>query len=146
MGLKGKVKRLEKQARGDRDWLGLQDGTRFYFEPMQVHADLFLEGMDKGFQGLYEDLSEGAHEPPREPRREPTTPPIREALVKATPESLARFEEHYGSAEREQAVIHDDGSVSIRTIRIDGSVETKELEGEEALAYREKVVRQAGQS
>ncbi len=145
--MKSRLRRLEKAARGGMDWLDLRDGSRHYFEPMEVHKDLFLEGMDKGFCGI-EDLSEGSHEEPT-PRRqrsnEPTTPLIREALVKATPESLRRFEEHYGPSEPEYAVIHDDGRVTVRTILIDGSVETTYLEGEEALEYREKVRKQPGQ-
>lgn len=147
MGLKARVKRLEKAARGGMDWLDLRDGTRFYFVPIDVHKDLFLERMD-GFQAMYvSGLSEGASETEPEAEPEPPrVPEIRTALVKATPESLRRFEEHYGPAERECAVIHDDGSVTIRTILIDGGVETKVLEGEEALEYREKVRRRAGQS
>src|SRR5215210_3978255 len=115
MALRERLRRLERDARGNMDWLDLQDGSRYYFEPMEVYKDLFLESMDKGFRDAYEDsrvtdLSEGPYEPPQEPRREPSTPPIREALAKATPESLARFEEHYGPAERGCAVIHNDGT------------------------------------
>jgi hypothetical protein len=138
--LKSRLRRLERAARGDLDWLELSDGTRYYFEPMEAHKALFLERMD-GFRALAgPDLSEGPYEPPQEPP--PASPPleIRTALAKATPESLMRFEERYGPAEPECAVIHDDGRVTIRRMALDGSVETAVLEGEEA----ERIHRQAG--
>ena len=49
-----------------------------------------------------------------------------------------RVEERYGRAERNCAVIHNDGSVTIRHIALDGSASTRELEGAEAQEYREQ--------
>jgi hypothetical protein len=68
--------------------------------------------------------------------RFPRTPAIREALAKATPESLRRFEERYGPAERGCAVVHGDGTITVRRIAVDGSASTTVLEGEEALLER----------
>jgi hypothetical protein len=137
MGLKARVRQLEKVARGGMDWLDLSDGSRYYFEPMQVHKDLFMEEMD-GFRAMAgPDLSEGASETePKLPQRAPRVPEIRVALARATPESLRRFEEHYGPAERECAVIHNDGRITIRCIALDGSASSTVLEGEEARQYR----------
>lgn len=71
------------------------------------------------------DLSDGVPEP--------LVPEIRGTLAKAT--SAKR----YGSAERECAVIHNDGSVTVRRIALDGSASTRELEGEEVEEFREQV-------
>jgi hypothetical protein len=134
--LRNRLRRLERAARGGMDWLDLQNGTRFYFEPMQAHRDLFLERMD-GFRALAgPDLSEGPYEPPQEPPPAPPPPESRTALAKATPESLRRFEERYGPAEPECGVIHDDGRVTVRRMALDESVETAILEGEEAERIR----------
>ncbi len=130
--MKSRLRRIERAARGDLDWLELRDGSRFYFEPMQAHRDLFLERMD-GFRALAgPDLSEGAPATEPVPPPAPPTTELRRALAKATPESLRRFEERYGSAEPESGVIHDDGRVTIRRMALDGSVSTTVLEGEEA--------------
>jgi hypothetical protein len=137
MPLRDRLRRLQKAARGGMDWLDLSDGSRYYFEPMEAHRDLFLERMDvlRAFAGP--DLSEGPYQPPREPpTASPHAPEIRVVLAKATPESLRRFEERYGPAEHECGVIHDDGRVTIRRMALDGSVETAVLEGDEAERFR----------
>ncbi len=131
--MRGRLRRLQKAARGDLDWLDLRDGSRFYFEPLEAHKALFMERMD-GFRALaVPDMSEGPYEPPQEPPPTPPPPPeLRTALAKATPESLARFEERYGPAEPECCVIHDDGRLTIRRVTLDGSVSTEIVDGEEA--------------
>jgi hypothetical protein len=137
MPLRDRLRRLQKAVRGDRDWLDLQDGSRYYFEPLEAHRDLFLERMDvlRAFAGP--DLSDGPSEPEvREPAPEQDVSELRAALAKATPESLRRFEERYGPAEHECSVIHDDGRVTTRRMALDGSVETAVLEGEEAERIR----------
>jgi hypothetical protein len=140
MPLRDRLRRLQEAARGGMDWLDLSNGSRYYFEPMEAHRDLFLERMDvlRAFAGP--DLSEGPYQPPREPP--PASPhvpaEIRAALAKATPESLRRFEEErYGPAEHKCGVVHnEDGRVTIRRMALDGSVETAVLEGEEAERFR----------
>ncbi len=139
MPLRDRLSRLQKAARGGMDWLDLSDGSRYYFEPMEAHKDLFLEEMD-GFRALAgPDLSEGAPETEPEPRREPLVPEIRAALAKATPESLRRFEERYGPAEPECGVIHDDDPVTFRRMALDRAVETAVLEGAEAKRIRREL-------
>jgi hypothetical protein len=44
MGLRSWVKRLERGARGDLESFVLEDGSRYYYNPM--HGDCFLHGMD----------------------------------------------------------------------------------------------------
>ncbi len=45
--MQGKLNRLEKAMRGKMDYLELTDGTRYYFDPMDVAMKLFLEGLEK---------------------------------------------------------------------------------------------------
>jgi len=137
MPLRDRLRRLQEAARGGMDWLELSDGSRYYFEPMEAHKALFLEKTD-GFRAFaVPDLSEGATETEPEPPHEPHVPEIRAALAKATPESLRRFEEHYGPVEHVCGVVHDElGRVTIRRMALDGSVETAVVEGEEAACFR----------
>jgi hypothetical protein len=44
VGIRGKLKRLERDARGSLESFRLEDGSRFYFDPMGV--ELFLHSMD----------------------------------------------------------------------------------------------------
>ena len=145
MALKDRVRRLERDAQGDRDYLELRDGGRFYFKPMDAFIALYLRKMD-ALRGIYvEDLSEGADETETPPSAETQSPAVTqsralfEALAKATPESLRRFERRYGPAERGGAVLDNDGTVTIRTIAVDGSATTRVLEGEEAQEYRASI-------
>ncbi len=132
MALRGRIRKLERGVRGNRDHLDLRDGTRFYFEPMRAHAALFMRQMAAMREIYVADLSEGADGTETPHPVEPYAPEILEALSEATPESLRRFERRYGPAERGAAVIQDDGTITIRSIAVNGSVETRELEGEEA--------------
>ncbi len=150
MALKDRVRRLERDVQGDRDYLELRDGGRFYFKPMNALAALYLRKMD-ALRGIHvPDLSEGADGTETPPPAETQSPAkthareLFEALAKATSESLRRFERRYGSAEQGAAVVHDDGTITIRTIAVDGSATTRELEGEEAQEYRASV--RAGRS
>ena len=138
MPLRDRLRRLQEAARGGMDWLDLQDGSRYYFEPMEAHKALFLEKTD-GFRAFaVPELSEGPYQPPREPQpAAPHVPEIRAALAKATPEALRRFEEHYGPVEHVCGVVHDElGRVTIRRMALDGSVESAVLEGDEAARFR----------
>ena len=150
MGLRGRVQRLQQGIRGDRDYLALRDGRRFYFKPMDAFIALYLTKMN-AMRGIHvSDLSEGADETETQPPAETQSPAeihaqkLFEALAKTTPESLRRFERRYGPTEQGAAVIHNDGTVTIRTLGVDGSATTRELEGEEAEEYRASV--RAGRS
>lgn len=151
MALKDRVRRLERNVQGNRDYLELRNGSRFYFKPMDAFITLYLRQMD-AMRGIYvEDLSEGADETETHPPDETQSPAeaqspnetraraLFEALAKATPEGLQRFERRYGPAERGGAVLYNDGTVTIRTIAVDGSATTRVLEGEEAEEYRANV-------
>ena len=124
------------RERSPQDYIG----RGLYYDQLKRYFDTF--GQDQVRVYLYEDLSEGAqarpHEPPREPPPAPYVSEIRTALAKATPESLRRFEERYGPAEPESAVIHNDGRVTVRRMALDGSVSTAVLEGADALGFRRK--------
>ncbi len=137
--MRNRLRRIERAARGDLDHLELRDGSRHFFEPMQAHATLFLE-QSNGFRELAcPDLSEGPYVPPAPPEPHPPyASELRAALAKATPESLARFEERYGPAEPECGVIHDDGTVTIRRMGLDGTVSVTVFEGEEAERIRQR--------
>lgn len=150
MTLKDRVRRLERDAQGNRDYLDLRDGGRFYFKPMDAFIALYLRQMD-ALRGIYvEDLSEGTDETKTPPSAETQSPALTrsralfEVLARATPESLRRFERRYGTAERGGAVLDNDGTVTIRTISVDGSATTRVLEGYEAQEYRDSV--RAGRS
>ena len=145
MGLRDRVRNLERGVQGDRDYLELRGGGRFYFKPMDAFVALYLRKMD-AMRGIYvEDLSERADGTEALPPTETQSPAktqsraLFEALAKATPESLQRFERRYGPAEQGAAVIHDDGTIAIRTIGVDGSATTRVLESEEAREYRANV-------
>ncbi len=89
------MRRLERGAQGNRDYLELRDGGRFYFKPMDARAALFLRDMD-ALRGIYvADLSEetaGTETPPPNKTQSPADTRARqqlfEALAKATPEGL----------------------------------------------------------
>ncbi len=143
MALKDRIRKLERDAQGDNDYFELRGGGRFYFKPMDAFIALYLRKMD-AFRGIYvEDLSEGPAEPQSSTEAQsPTETRARElfeALARAAPESLQRFERRYGPAEQGGAVIYNDGTVTMRTIAADGSATTRRLEGEEAQEYRAAV-------
>lgn len=149
MALKDRIRKLERDVQGDNDYLELRGGGRFYFKPMDAFVALYLRKMD-ALRGIYvEDLSEGVDEAETPPPAETQSPAVAqsralfEALAKATPESLQRFERRYGPAEQGAAVIYNDGTVTIRSIAVDGSATTQELKGEEAQEYRASI--RAGQ-
>jgi hypothetical protein len=120
--LRNRLKRAEWELRGHLDYLGLTSGTRFYFDPQQAQWDLFWEGMHKG---LYSKPGT-AHTV--------DTPEIREALTKATPESLAHFEERYGAVVGvlPGAVGYSEDLLCFRYIELDGTVRSFVVEGETA--------------
>jgi hypothetical protein len=48
MGLRDKVKRLERASREDLASFELLDGSRFYYDPIETAKDLFLHSLDCG--------------------------------------------------------------------------------------------------
>ena len=60
MGLRGKVWALERLARGEVESFDLLDGSRYFYEPMEVYKAVFLHGM----KCLSADSPEEWSEPP----------------------------------------------------------------------------------
>ena len=138
MALRDRLRRLQREMRGDADWLDLEGGERFYFKPMDAQVALFLERMAAMRSLAGPDLSEGADlQEDQDLEPEPETPlsPIRLALARATSKSLERFEATYGSVEPEAAVVHVNGDVNIAHVNMDGSRTFVSLTGEEAAEY-----------
>jgi hypothetical protein len=95
MGLRGWVKRLEREARGDLVRVDQRDGRPLYFERMEVYGALFLRAYDAALgrppepsavldalenatpdsRRAVEDLTEGATFFDLEPR-DPDAPPV----------------------------------------------------------------------
>ena len=119
MGLREQLRSLRRLVHGELDYLVLEDGSRFYFNPEQASTELFLEMTRKSFS-----------EPSAAVGVE--TPKIRQALVKATPESLERFEEKYLPATRETGVVHSEDRQTVRRVELDGTVRSFLVEGEPA--------------
>jgi hypothetical protein len=120
MGLREQLRNLRRQMHGDMDYLTLTDGSKYYFDPEQVSQDLFFEMLEKGYLSKPGTASEVE------------TPKIRAALVRATPESLSRFEEKYLPVTRETGVVHSEDRQTVRRIELDGTVRSFLVEGEPA--------------
>ncbi len=120
MGFREQLRRIKREIGESLDYLELNDGSRFYFDPEQVSMQLFFEMLEKGY----------TVEPGTTPDVE--TLEIREALVKATPESLARFQEKYVTATAETGVVYSEELQTVRRIELDGSVRYFLVEGEAA--------------
>ena len=75
MGLRGRLKRLEREARGDLVRVDQRDGRVLYFERMEVLEALFLHSYDAALG------------------RPPEPSEVMEALEGATPESRRAVEE-----------------------------------------------------
>jgi hypothetical protein len=120
VALREQLRRLKRDVRGDLDYLVLTDGSKHYFDPEQVSMELFYEMLEKCYlakPGTASDVE---------------TPAIREALKRATPESLARFEEKYLPVTRQGGVVHSEDRQTVRVIELDGTVRVFAVEGEPA--------------
>jgi hypothetical protein len=118
MGLREQLRSLRRLVHKDMDYLVLEDGTRHYFDPEQVSTELFLEMVQKSFSpSTALDVE---------------TPAIRAALVRATPSSLAHFEEKYLPATRETAAVHSEDRQTVRRVELDGRIRSFLVEGEPA--------------
>ena len=129
MGLKGRLRRLERGARNEGVILSLRDGGLRVFDQMEVAKEMFLTQMD---------LMLGQARPSE----------VLAAVHGATPESRAAFEEEHGSIEMVGHIIAADyqgGWVEEHRLLEDGMVETIHYEGgsEEAERIRQEA-RQRG--
>jgi hypothetical protein len=129
MALKGRLRRLEREAQSEGVILRLRDGSIRVFDRMEVAAEMFLCRMD---------LMLGKARPSE----------VLDAVREATPESRAAFEEEHGSIEMVGHIIAADyqgGWVDEYRLLEDGTVETIHDEGgsEEAERIRQEA-RQGG--
>ena len=129
MALKGRLRRLEQQARSEGVILRLRDGGLRVFDQMEVAKEMFL---------TQTALMLGEAHPSE----------VLDAVRAATPESRAAFEEEHGSIEMVGHIIAADyqgGWVDEHRLLEDGTVETIHYEGgsEEALRIRQEA-RQRG--
>ncbi len=120
MGIRDQLRSLKRQANEELDYLILKDGSRYYFDPQKDTAELFFETIQKGYKSSSEEVE---------------TPEIRQALARATPESLARFEQKYQlpvTQEIQLVGFPDKGQLIIRRVELDGRVRSFLVEGEAA--------------
>jgi hypothetical protein len=127
MGLKGRLRRVEREARSEGVILRLRDGGLRVFDQMEVWQEMFLTRMD---------LMKGEARPSE----------VLDAVRAATPESRAAFEQEYGSIEMVGRILAGDyqgGWVDEHRLREDGTVESTHYEGgsEEALRIRQEAQR-----
>jgi hypothetical protein len=129
MSLKGRLRRLAREAKGDGIVLRQKDGTTRIFDAMEVHKEMFLARMD-----LLRDTVRESD--------------VLEAARNSTPESRRHFEERFGSMEMTHHIIaaaYQGGWVETLTLHEDGTLEKVRHEGgsKEAERIREGV-RQEG--
>jgi hypothetical protein len=129
MALKGRLRRLEREAQSEGVILRLRDGGIRVFSDLEVFKEMFLCRMD---------LFSGKARPSE----------VLDAVRAATKESRAAFEDEYGSIEMVGHIIAADyqgGWVDEHRLLEDGTVETIHFEGgsEEAERIRQEA-RQGG--
>jgi hypothetical protein len=129
MALKGRLRRLQREAQSEGVILRLRDGGIIVFSDQEVFKEMFLCRMDL-FQG----------------KARPSE--VLDAVRAATPESRAAFEEEHGSIEMVGHIIAADYQgrwIGEYRLLEDGTVETTRHEGgsEEAESIRQEA-RQGG--
>jgi hypothetical protein len=125
MGLKDRLRRLEREAEEDGIVIRLQDGTVRVFDPTVVAVEMFAARMR-----LMQGISYASE--------------VLDAVRRATPESRAAFEERCGSIVMGINIIapEDEGGwVETRTLTETGEIERVVYEGGSAEA--ERIRRQA---
>jgi hypothetical protein len=125
MGLKGRLRRVEQQARSEGVILRLRDGGLRVFDQMEVAMEMFLTRTDLLVRG------------------ESRSSEVLDAVRAATPESRAAFEAEYGSIEMVGHIIaadYEGGWVEEHRLLEDGTVEITHYEGgsEEAERIRQE--------
>jgi hypothetical protein len=113
MALKGRLRRLEREAQSEGVILRLRDGGIRVFSDLEVFKEMFLCRMD---------LFSGKARPSE----------VLDAVRAATKESRAAFEDEYGSIEMVGHIIAADyqgGWVDEHRLLEDGTVETTHYEG-----------------
>jgi hypothetical protein len=127
---RGRLRRLEREAKSERVILRLRDGGIRVFSDNEVFSEMFLTKTDL--------LVSGESRPSE----------VLDAVRSATPESRRTFEEEYGSIEMVGHIVapdHEGGWVEEYRLLEDGKVETIHYEGgsEEAERIREEATQRA---
>ena len=122
--LRGRLGRLEREAKSEYAILKLRDGSTRLFADQEVFKEMFLTRMD---------LFRGETRPSE----------VLDAVREATPKSRAAFEAQYGEIEMVNHVIapdHQGGWVEEYRLLEDGTVEKTRFEGgsEEAERIRQE--------
>jgi hypothetical protein len=130
MALKGRLRRLEREAQSEGVILRFRNGSLRVFDRMEVAKEMFLTKTDLLVRG------------------ESRSSEVLAAVRAATPESRAAFEEEHGSIEMVGHIIAADyqgGWVEEHRLLENGTVETTRHEGgsEEAERIRQEA-RQGG--
>jgi hypothetical protein len=128
MGLRGRLRRLTREAEKDLVVLKLRDGSTRIFEDNYIFGEMFLTGYD---------LFRGKVRPSE----------VLDAVRQATPESRAAFEAEYGSIEMRARILAapaDGGWVDEHRLLEDGTVQSTHHEGgsEEAERIRQEIQQQ----
>jgi len=128
MALKGRLRRLQREAKSEGVILRLRDGGFRVFDQMEVWKEMFL---------TQTALMMGEAHPSE----------VLDAVRAATPESQAAFEEEHGSIEMVGHIIapeHSGGWVDEHRLLEDGTVKITRFEGgsEKALQILEEARRQ----
>jgi hypothetical protein len=119
-GLKGRVRRLQREAAKEGVVLRLRDGGIRVFSDQEVFAEMFLTQMD---------LMSGKARPSE----------VLDAVREATPESRAQFEQEYGTIEMVGYIVaggYEGAWVNEHRLLLDGTVESAHHEGYSSAALR----------
>jgi hypothetical protein len=128
MALKGRLRRLQREAQSEGVILKLRDGGIRIFSDLEVFREMFLCRMD---------LFSGKARPSE----------VLDAVRAATKESRAAFEDEYGSIKMVGHIIagdHQGGWVDEHRLLEDGTVETTHYAGGSAEALRIRQEAQRG--
>src|SRR5215207_5640624 len=105
MSLKGRLRCLAREAKGNGIILRLKDGTTRVFDTLSIQKELFLTKMD-----LLRETSRESE--------------VLDAVRNATPESRREFEERFEPITMSTAIISDrEGWVATYTLTEEGAVE-----------------------
>jgi Zn/Cd-binding protein ZinT len=131
MGLRDRLRRLEREVAGDGIVLRLQDGTVRVFEEMEILKEMFLTQYHL-FRGASRESE------------------VLDAVRNATPESKQAFEERFGPITMGAQIVaaeYQGGWVKVYTLAEDGTVEKTFHEGgsEEAERIRREACAGAAQ-
>ena len=124
VGLKDRLRKLRQEAEEGAVVVHLKDGSRRYFDDMDVFGQMFLAKVGL-FRGNVPDS------------------PVVDAVRNATPESRRAFEDEYGPVVGMKVAVVATDWVEVHTLSEIGEVETTRHEGEEAERIKAEARRNA---